>query len=176
MADEPGRALALFARKLWLHLQSWEIDQLLPLGGGTNGNGTDSGWTRGVPILGLLVVPYGLLVVLGLTGLVVTWRDWPAVRRLAVGLASLMAIQSVFFVVTRYRLVLVPILCLGAAAGVAALARPWPERRWGALIVPAAALVLTTLVVQPWDWRGSRPAGAIWAWPARPSAGPCWGV
>ncbi|MFO7652809.1 MAG: hypothetical protein R6X25_03200 [Candidatus Krumholzibacteriia bacterium] len=99
---DPVDAARLYLRKVWLHLQAWEIAQLTAL----------PAWNEAVAPLKLLIVPYGLLSTLGLAGAaLVGWRE----RRLRPWLAALVllvAMQSVFFVVARYRQVLVPILAL----------------------------------------------------------------
>jgi tetratricopeptide (TPR) repeat protein len=135
MAKHPVRTFGLWARKVWLHLQAWEIEQLVPLGR----------WVRAVPWLKSLVIPYGLLAVLGLLGLALGWRDLAAVRIWLPGLALLVALQSLFFVVTRYRLVLVPLLCLGVMVLAVQLIRR--SRLW---VVSIPAAVLLWLGLQPW--------------------------
>ncbi len=143
MASRPGRTVGLWLKKVWLHLQGWEIDQLTPL----------AGWTRTVPLLHLLVVPWALLVALGLTGaadLLARRAAGPWTPVLAAG-GLLLAVQSVFFVVSRYRLALLPMLALLAAAGAAALL----SRRRVALV----ALPLAVLLTVPW---GLGPVRAQW--------------
>ncbi|MFO7610439.1 MAG: hypothetical protein R6X35_14835 [Candidatus Krumholzibacteriia bacterium] len=140
MAARPLRTAGLWLKKVWLHLQGWEIDQLTPL----------AGWTATVPLLRVLVVPWALLVVLALAGaadLLARGRPGPWLVPLAAG-ALLLAVQSVFFVVSRYRLALVPVLALLAAAGLAALLR----RRRPALV----AVPLALLLVVPWGLDGVR--------------------
>ncbi|MBU8871034.1 MAG: tetratricopeptide repeat protein [Gemmatimonadales bacterium] len=114
---DPARTLSLFAKKIWLHFQGWEIYQLVSL----------AGWTEEVPLLRALVIPWRWMVVLGLAGLgflagrvgqrnqdlLVAARIW------AVVLLVLVLGQSFFFVVSRYRLVMVPTLCLLSGLAVA---------------------------------------------------------
>ena len=132
-AERPVATAGLWLRKVWLHLQAWEIDQLTPL----------EGWRRTVPLLGVFVTPWALLVVLALAGV----TDL-AVRRpagwwiLPVATGSLLAVQSVFFVVSRYRLALLPMLALLAALGCGALLR---RARPAWIAVP-----LAVLLVVPW--------------------------
>jgi hypothetical protein len=131
MQKNPSKALGLWGKKVWLHLQAWEIDQLTSL----------KGWTRSAPALRILVVPYGLLVVLGLVGLTVGRND----RRfwfLAAALFALMGAQSFFFVVSRYRLVLVPLWALLAGG---AVPRLMDRDR-----VTLGVLVVGALIVLPW--------------------------
>jgi len=106
MCRRPWRTLALAGRKIWLQLQGWEIDQLTPL----------AGWTKSIPLLRILVTPYALLVVLGMAGLTV-WRGKWVVILLAVVLVVLLLGQSLFFVVSRYRLVLAPLWAVLAGIG-----------------------------------------------------------
>ena len=146
------------AKRVWGRLQGWVIDQLTPTGG----------WTRADPALRALPVPYALLVVLGLAGLAASWR-LPAARWWSFTLLALLAVQSVFFVVSRYRLALVPALALLAglaAARLLALDRVSLRRqRW-----PMAAAVALLLVI-PWglgdirrDWRALAAANEALRW------------
>jgi hypothetical protein len=141
MKDDPGRAAALWARKVWLHLQGWEIDQLTPL----------DRWRQAAPALGLLPVPFALLVVLGLGGVVAKWSD-PRVRVIGAALVLLVAFQSLFFVVSRYRLVLVPLLCLLTTGGVVELLKR-NRRIW---VACGVAVVLAV----PWGLGETR---ELWA-------------
>jgi len=151
----PVRAVGLWLRKVWLHIQGWEIAQITPL---------DS-WSRAAPPLRLLIVPFGLISALALWGLVFPgWRE-PGLRPWIVGLGLLVGGQSFFFVVTRYRLTVVPILCLlaglGCVEGLAAVAPRWRRRLGFVTEAPRSAagrrrlqavvaLVVALLAVQPW--------------------------
>ncbi len=143
MAQDPGRVFLLWAKKIWLHLQGWEIDQLLPL----------RAWSAAVPPARLLGVPYGLLVVLGLGYglLMLARRNRSPAAGWMLGLLLLMALQSVFFVVSRYRLVLVPFWALLAGAFLAARL-PWKIR--GLLILAGLIAVI------PWGLGDVR---AMWS-------------
>ncbi len=140
--EAPGRTLSLWFKKIWLHLQAWEIDQLTPL----------NGWRATVPALRVMVVPWALVVILAAVGVVDLIRRRPAAWWVLPGtVAALVLLQSVFFVVSRYRLSLLPALVVLAAMGVAALgvaalgARPRRQ-----LVVMVPAVVLAALVVIPW--------------------------
>ena len=143
MRADPLRTGGLWLKKIWLHLQAWEIDQLTPL----------AGWTATVPLLRMLPVPWALIVVLALAGAAdLMMRRTGGLWVLPlVSAALLLAVQSLFFVVSRYRLALVPALVLLATAGAAALL----ARRRGALVAALLALVL----VVPW---GLGPVRAQW--------------
>lgn len=168
MAEHPARTFRLWLKKVWLHLQSWEIDQLTPL----------AGWTREVPLLRLLVVPYGLLVVLGLAGLAATSRSVPGVRLWAWSVGLLVGAQSVFFVVSRYRLVLVPLLCLAAGAGVLGLMEAVRENRHrslgaGPVRTWVGAVSLAFLVTIPWGLADVR---SLWVPLAQANEARRWGL
>jgi hypothetical protein len=135
-ADIP-RVAGLWIKKVWLHLQGWEIDQLIPL----------RGWRRAAPILAWLPVPYALLVALGLGGVVGRWSD-VRVRWWAAALAVMIAGQSLFFVVSRYRLALVPVFCLLAVVG---LREIWRKNR-RAMVVTGLAVLITV----PWGLDSTR--------------------
>ena len=133
----PARALRLWLHKVRLHLVDAEFSQITPL----------EEWPRYAVTLRPLAVPYGLLSALGLAGAVLAWR-----RRLAwtapvvAALVLLVAAGSVFFVVSRYRLALVPLWAVlaGVAAGEIVAARG--RRRLLLAALPAALW----LAVQPW--------------------------
>ncbi len=131
MKKNPARVLGLMTRKIWLQIQGWEIDQLTPL----------AGWMAQVPALRLLVTPYALLVVLGSTGLTVL-RGNRTAWLLFIALVVLVVGQSLFFVVSRYRLVLAPMWSVLAGVGAVQL---W-QRRKMALGVAVLAAVMTV----PW--------------------------
>jgi len=137
MAGNPARTAGLWLKKVWLHLQGWEIDQLTPL----------AGWRNAAPVLAWMPVPFALLVALGLAGAAGRWRD-PRVRWLVIALAALVAGQSFFFVVSRYRLAMVPILCLLATVGLVEILRK--NRRVVVVSILAAAVTI------PWGLEGTR--------------------
>ena len=140
MAENPARTAGLWLKKVWLHLQGWEIDQLTPL----------AGWRKAAPALEWLPVPFALIVALGLGGAAGRWRD-VRVRWWTAALIVLVAGQSLFFVVSRYRLALAPVLCLLAVAGAVEILRK--NRR--AVLVSILAVLLTV----PWGLGGTR---AMW--------------
>jgi Flp pilus assembly protein TadD len=161
--QHPVRAVGLWLKKVRLHLQGWEIDQLT----------TIDGWTNSAPSLRALVAPYALITVLGLVGLAGAWR-LPAARWWAIALLAILAMQSVFFVVSRYRLALVPALALLAGLAVARLlgdglpGRGLPRaRQWRAWAPWLAAVLL----VVPWglggirrDWKAMAAANEALRW------------
>ncbi len=141
MRNDPGRVVGLMGRKIWLQIQGWEIDQLMPL----------AGWKAQVPALRVLLAPYALLVVLGFAGLVSLKGNrtaWLVVATLAVLLVG----QSLFFVVSRYRLVLVPLWSVLAGVGAVHLYR----RQRVALVLALVAMILAV----PWGLNSVRESWA----------------
>ena len=139
-AADPARAAGLWLKKVWLHGVAVEFPQVSQL---------DS-WAREAPLLRVLAAPYGLLSAGGLLGLaLVGWRS-RRLRPWALALLLLVAAQSLFFVVTRYRLVLVPLLALLTAAAATDLAARTGRRRLLGLALVAAAV----LAVWPWGLAG----------------------
>ena len=132
VAADPLRALGLFAKKIWLFLQVAEIDQLAPL----------AGWVEQADLLRVLCLPFALIVIPGVTGMLLAWSARPVVRVWSVLLIVLLLGQSLFFVVSRYRLALVPLLALLATVAVAEALR----RRRRVWVVAA----LVAVAVQPW--------------------------
>ena len=141
---DPLRALGLFLKKIWLFLQVAEIDQLAPL----------AGWVEQAGLLRVFCLPFALIVIPGAVGLLLAWSARPVVRIWGLLLIVLLLGQSLFFVVSRYRLSLVPLLALLAAVAVAEAVRR-RRRVW-------AIAALVAVAVQPWG-TGS---------PARDLAGP----
>lgn len=93
--------------------------------------------------------PFGVLLPLALVGLAVGWRRVPVPMTLFLVLYSLGIV--LVFVTARYRLPLVPLLGILAAAGGGALVRWMRSRDWRSL---SLAAVGCTLVVLPATWPG----------------------
>ena len=108
-------------------------------------------WRLAAPAMGLLPIPFALLFVLGLGGAAVRWSD-PRVRLVGIALVLLVAFQSLFFVVSRYRLVLVPLLCLLAMGGVVELLKR-NQRIW-------IACGVAVMLAVPWGLGETRD---LWA-------------
>lgn len=134
--DDPARALGLWLRKLRLHVVAAEIPQISSL----------DAWRCAAPLLSCLPVSYGLLSAAGLLGLLLVGLRDARLRPWALAVLLLISAQSLFFVVSRYRLVLVPIWALLATVGVQVL---WAMRgrRLAAALGLGAACVLAVI---PW--------------------------
>lgn len=173
----PLRFVRLYLKKIWLHFQGWEIDQLVPL----------AGWTGEAPLLRGLFVPWRVIVVLGLAGLGLLAaggraveessgpETGPAARLWFWVLLSLLLGQSLFFVVSRYRLMLAPVLCLLAGAGLGAgWDRPaMPTHSGRARWFIVAAGILAVVVSQPWGLGGVR---ELWAAQAKANQAHRWAL
>jgi tetratricopeptide (TPR) repeat protein len=138
--QRPLRILGLWLHKLRLHFVGTEIPQISP----------HTAWTREAPVLRLFWVPYGLLAAGGLAGVALALRREPRLRPWVLGLLLIVAVQSLFFVVSRYRLVLVPGLALLTGAAAAVLLRS----RGRALAAAGAVVLAAVLAVQPWGLDG----------------------
>ncbi len=152
MVEDPIRVLGLGLKKMHLQTQAWEMDQVTSL----------DGWRQEVPLLGVLFLPWWVLVIPAFWGLVSVVRNSPRNLLLipAGALLSLMVFQSLFFVVSRYRMVLVPILCLLALAGILEAMRvvrtsgPLAAR----LLKAFPVLIVSILLVIPWGLNSVRSA------------------
>ena len=119
MKQNPGRALGLFGKKLFLMLNSRELairDQY------------DFARTR-FPLLGWMPFSFGLVVPLGLVGMLATLR-----RRTFTPMHFLIAVQMASFVIVfvlgRYRLVMVACLIVLGAGHVFRLIEAMRSRQW----------------------------------------------
>ncbi len=150
--SEPWRAMKLWLHKARLHFSAAEIPQITPL----------ESWADRAPWLRVMVVPYGLIAALGLLGAVLAGLRDRRLRPWVLALVLLVASQSVFFVVSRYRLVLTPMLALLGGAGIADLASRRGGRNLG---IGLAAAVLAVVAVIPWGQSGTtgqlRAAGLV---------------
>lgn len=116
--EQPGRAVALTARKLYLFFDGPEIPRDTDLDAMREG----SALLRWLVVPGPPWLPDGLLVPLALVGAAASLRDG---RRLVVPyafLATQALVVAAFFVTSRYRVPALPVFAMFAAAGVAAMA------------------------------------------------------
>jgi tetratricopeptide (TPR) repeat protein len=143
--QEPGRALALFLRKIAFVWNRVEIPQIVDL----------ASVRAEVPILRLPLVGPGLLMPLALLGLAVAYPKRREREVLVVSLIAFTLATALFFVTDRYRIQAVPLLAVMGGGAVAWLAAVWrrrpPERAARALSL--AGLALAFAAVQP-QWVG----------------------
>ena len=153
--SDPAGAFALLWRKLALFWTPVEIPN------------NNSVWffARQTPLAAFYWVGFPVVAVLGLAGLVLlprrAWRVWSLpVLYFAIGMATVVA----FFVVERYRMPMVPILMLAAAAGLVRLPDMWRRRRIPRLVA-YVAVVLFMIAVEA----ACCPGAAFW-----PTGGQFW--
>ncbi len=141
IAEHPGKWLSLMVRKTSFALSSYEIPQL-------ENYYFQRGYSR---LLSLPLPGFAVVGPLGLLGLAMSLRRRGAAL---LGLCFSIYIASVvaFFVVARYRLPVVPPLIAGACYAVSELLRRARERRWQALVAPAAALTALAFLVNANLW------------------------
>ena len=105
-------------------------------------------------MLRALPVSWSLLMVSGLVGAVLAVRAGGDTRRRALwwiaAASSLVAAQSLFFVVSRYRLVLAPTAAVLAGLGAVALLTAHGSARRRLLVALAPATVAAVVLVTPW--------------------------
>ena len=136
--NQPGKALELTARKLWLFWNRREI---------SNNKGMYFWTERFTPVVRWLPLGFGVIGPLGITGLVLCWRRrrdlFPVCGFVVVYMISVV----LFFCTARYRVpVLGPLMLLAAHASVC-LVNAVRQKRWQdvglqlAVLVPAALFV-----------------------------------
>ena len=131
MRREPGAALALLGRKLYFCWNAYEIPNNISYDWGR----AHSSVLRAVPLT------FGIIGPLGLLGMALGgWRSRKAWVLLLSVLAQMIA-ASLFFVAGRYRMPVVPMLCVFAAFGVIEMGRFAAARRTGACVLGLAILV-----------------------------------
>jgi tetratricopeptide (TPR) repeat protein len=138
---QPGAWLRLMLRKSALLLNATEMLD-------TEAQESHADWSWLLRIGGVFG-HFGLLVPLAVAGLVVTWADRARLAVLFVMLAAYAASVVMFYVFARYRLPLVPLLLLFAAAGSADLPA-WIRSASLASRAGLAAAVVAAAVFANW--------------------------
>ena len=151
LARHPADALGLYARKLWLLASADEIP-----------DSVDYRFVRrGVPLLALPWVSYGVLLPLALAGLFIARRERVPLGPLPFLLASVALSLLPFYIFSRYRLPLVPLFLPAAAYALVAFARaaraalasrsaiPSPRTVSAAALLALAAMALVA-IPPPW--------------------------
>jgi Tfp pilus assembly protein PilF/4-amino-4-deoxy-L-arabinose transferase-like glycosyltransferase len=131
MVQHPGRAAALYARKLYLYFNGGEIARDRDV----NAARRDSTLMR---LLVWRSIPDGLLLPLALLGLVLLWRWSPLWMFAALHAAT----TALFFVSERHRVPALGVWALLAAAGAAEL---WRRRSAGLSVVLVALVIALNL-------------------------------
>jgi len=142
MADHPGRTLELLGHKVLVLLSGWEAR-----------NNIGAQWLareHGVWVLSRWWPSTWLVMPLALMGLFVAIRGRGATL-LALTIVVQVASILPFFANARFRLPMLPLLALFAAAGVDALLMRWRENGPRAVMVPVIVLAVSATVVNV-DW------------------------
>ncbi len=135
--DQPAAWLRLTARKTLLLFNASEMLD-------TEAQESHAEWSWPLRVGGWFG-HLGLLTPLALVGLVLSWRDRDRLAVLYVMLAAYAASVLMFYVFARYRLPLVPMLMLFAAAGVTALPAWLPRARANARMRLVAAVIVVAV-------------------------------
>ena len=143
-AEQPGGALGLLLHKLVLF---WTPREL--------GNNKDPHFftDRFTPIVRLLPLSFIVIAPLALAGVVLRWRDWRALMPLWGFVVVYTAGVVAFFVNSRFRAPIVPVLLLFAAEAVAWGVSRVRQRAWsqvgGIALLTVCAGVLLRIITTP---------------------------
>ncbi len=139
IADRPLAFLLLTVKKIYLFWCRIEIKNNLSF----------YSFEQASTVLSLLPVGFWLVGPLGIAGMVLAWRRVPRSRLLTVFVVSYMLVTVAFFVCDRFRLPVVPLMCVFSGFALHSLVEMWRTRdrrglvRSGLLIVVAAVFVNT---------------------------------
>lgn len=97
-----------------------------------------------------VVYPFGVLCPLGVAGVVLTASTWRRTWILHALLVTVVAGVVAFFVFSRYRFPMVPILVLFAAGGIASIPTLVRNRSWPTVSAGAVALIATAMLA---NWK-----------------------
>ena len=140
---DPGSAIGLYARKLYLYLNGVE----LPRDTDIYAVRTQSPVLGGLLARGPPSLPDGLLIPLALVGVAISRRDW---RRLVVPYGFLVA-QAVcvaaFFVTSRYRAPALPFCAMFACVGAIGIRDAWRKGSGVARVLPIAGVVALAVLL-----------------------------
>lgn len=111
MIEQPAAFLTLYAKKIYYFFSSDEP---------SNNRNIAQHFSR-VPLLGYNPLSFGILLTLAVLGVVAHWRDNRPMRVLVAAVLVYILAAALFFVNARFRLPLLPIFFVTAAAGIMAL-------------------------------------------------------
>ena len=135
--EQPGAYLRLLARKGYVFFQDTEqahdIDLLL-----------QGEWRHHLDL-----TPFWLICPLALLGAGLAWRAVRPARWLILLVASQWLMTMIFFLQTRHRATILPVLLLLAAYAVAVLLRRWQDRDYRFLLTAAGMVGVVILIVPP---------------------------
>ena len=143
LAADPARALRMLALRWYRLIQDYDIPDNVNL----------DVFREYLPTFGIRLPSWGLLLVLGVFGLAWSRRTLPGAGLLLGSVFVSLAAISCFFVVGRFRIPMIPFLCVGAGLGLEAgwaLVRDAVPMRRAALA--AGAIVLLGFVYYQPEW------------------------
>lgn len=150
MREQPGAALSLLGKKIYLYWSAYEIPNNVSYEWGR----AHSSLLRSVPLTFAVIGPLGLLgIALG------GWRKrdgWV----LTLFVATQVVAVAVFFITGRYRMPALPVLCVFAAFALVELVRMARGRRFGQTAVAVVGLVALALFVNSDPYGVRRTKGA----------------
>lgn len=147
MISDPARTIRLFAKKLLIVFEGVERPD----------NESLYVMRDEAPLLKLVPLTVALIAPLGLLGMIAARSRRGELAYLHLFVITNVVSLVLFFVVSRYRVVIVPVLIIFAAAALLQLARWVRERRAGALVGSALLLAVTVSVLSVPTWAGPDP-------------------
>lgn len=135
--ESPGRWLRLMAKK-WALV--WNVSEL----GDSEDQYTYGDWSMLLWLLNHLL-HFGILCPLAALGVCLTWKQRDRLWLLYAMVFGFAASVTFFYVFSRYRLPIVPLLVLFASAGLACLCDAICEKRWGVIGAGVAAAVVAVI-------------------------------
>jgi 4-amino-4-deoxy-L-arabinose transferase-like glycosyltransferase len=131
--SNPGDALGLYLKKLYFSFSNREI---------SNNRNLDQ-FFASVPFFSYNPITFAPLVGLALIGILLACGSSPGVRSVAFIILALVLIDALFFVNSRFRLPILPLLIVTASYALVRLATAVRTRRWQ----PAAFILIPALLV-----------------------------
>ena len=137
--SHPVTAARLYAKKIWLSLGNREI---------SNNRNIDA-FFGGIPYLKYFPFGFAFLLGLAVIGVIIGWRLYPEIRIIAAVIATLLIVNAAFFVTSRFRLPIIPLLILLGSVAIIHLPalRQMPKRLAPALVIGLLACILSWLPI-----------------------------
>ena len=139
----PGKAMTNMARKLYLYFNGWEI----PRDGDIYAEREVSRVLKATVLGEPFPFPNGVLLPLALLGVLLAWQQRHRGGLLAAYVAVQAVVTAAFFVTSRYRVPVTPVLALFAAFGAACLGSTLRQRKQKtiAVLLPTLGALLVVL-------------------------------
>jgi tetratricopeptide (TPR) repeat protein len=134
--NEPLAAMQLLLRKFYLFWSHTEIPNNLSY----------YSFEHSSLLLRILPIGFWLIGPLGLAGAMLAWKE-PRARLLLLFLLLYSLVMIAFFVCDRFRLPVIPLLCIFTGYAVHRVSVSLTERRWSSLVVTGALVTVGALLV-----------------------------